>query len=57
MALAANLTREAWIQIELETRLRNRLAQALPGLDDDAPIRPGERHGPLAPADRAGERD
>ncbi len=57
MALSANLTREAWIQIELETRLRNRLAQAVPDLDDDAPIRLGERHGPIAQADRPGERD
>ncbi len=56
MTLQASWTREEWIQMELETRLRNRLAQAIPNLDA-APSRPGGRHGPIAQADWPGQPD
>jgi hypothetical protein len=56
MTRQASWTHEEWIQMELETQLRNRLAQAIPHLDDDAPSRPGERHGPIVPADGSRER-
>lgn len=55
MILQAIWTREEWIQMELETQLRNRLAQAIPHLDADPPIRLGGRRGPIAPADRPGD--
>lgn len=55
MTLQASWTREEWMQMELETQLRNRLVQAIPNLDDDARIRLGGRHGPIVPADGPGE--
>ena len=54
MTLQASWTREEWMQMELETQLRNRLAQAIPNLDD-APIRLGGGQGPTVPADRPGQ--
>ncbi len=56
MTLQASWTREEWKQMELETQLRNRLAQVIPNLDEDPPITLGERHGPIVPADGPGER-
>lgn len=55
MILQAIWTREEWLQMELETQLRNRLAQAIPNLDGDPPIRLGGRPGPIASADRPGD--
>ncbi len=56
MILQAIWTREEWIQMELETQLRNRLAQAIPNLDD-APVRLAGRQEPIAPAVRPENRD
>jgi hypothetical protein len=56
MILQAIWTREEWIQMELETQLRNRLAQAIPNLDGDPPVRLGGRAGSIAPADGTGDR-
>ncbi len=55
MTLEASWTREEWIQIELETQLRNRLAQAIGNLQDDAPTQLGAP-GPIAPAEAPGDR-
>ena len=55
MMLQAIWTREAWKQMELETQLRNRLAQAMPNLKDEAPTKLGvpELSGPTdGPGDR-----
>ena len=56
MILQAIWTREEWKQMELETQLRNRLAQVIPNLDADPPIRLGGRPGPFTPADAPGDR-
>jgi hypothetical protein len=55
MALAASLTRQAWMQMEREALLRNRLAHAFPNLKDDAPIKLSTP-GPIAPTEGPGDR-
>lgn len=54
MILQAIWTREEWKQVELDTQLRNRLARAIPNLDD-APIQLGAP-GPVAPTAGPGDR-
>lgn len=54
MILQAIWTREEWRRMELETQLRNRLAQAIPPLDD-APVQL-EAPGPIAPTAGPGDR-
>jgi hypothetical protein len=56
MILQAIWTREEWIQMELETQLRNRLAQAIPNLDAEPAIGFGGRPGPIATTDGPGGR-
>jgi len=56
MTLEASWTREEWIQKELETQLHNRLAQAIPNLDAEPPVRFGGRPGPIATTDGPGGR-
>jgi len=56
MILQAIWTREEWIQMELETQLRNRLAQAIPNLDDGQVRLVGQQE-LIAPADRPEKRD
>lgn len=53
MILQAIWTREEWKQMELETQLRNRMAQPIPNLDDKPIALGGSR--PTTLADASGD--